>query len=86
MHKPDRAKIPKPLQALNWIEMPEGAEWCDGMTLLVAVPVSNLVNWAYEFSVVRIFCDESRFDLVCNGCSGGWGWDLEDADYFVEIR
>ena len=60
----------------------------DGMSLLVAVPVCidpgrPEGGWYYEMSVVDVSCDEHYFNVCCQG--EPWGWDLDDADWFVVL-
>lgn len=82
-HIPDN--MPEPLRSLDWKEMTNNCEWYDGTQLLVAVPVMyyNSTKWVYEFSIISLRCDEHLFEISCN--DDGWGWELEDIDYFVEI-
>lgn len=84
---PDITKIPSSVRLLEWQRMDPLREWSDGQQLLVAVPVRRGGiddQWAYELDVVQIDCDVDRFRVTCNG--EVWGWDLDDADYYVEIH
>jgi len=85
-HEPDLNKIPESLRPLAWQPMYLNREWSDGQTLLVAVPVRNGrgSDWHYEFSIVRIAIDVEYFRVL--EADETWGWDLDDADYFVEVR
>lgn len=88
-HMPDSQRIPKSLQSLDWKVYEPGTEHWDGQKLVVAVPVHNNRHmrkgqWVYEFSVVRIECDETFFRLTVEG--DPWGWDLDSIDYYVEIN
>lgn len=87
-HTADATKIPAALQCVAWQEMKRGLEWYDGTTLLVCVPVCHdsgapASGWYYEMAVVDISCDEDGLDVYCQG--DVWGWDLDDADWFVVL-
>lgn len=88
-HMPDDSRIPATLQSLDWKPYEPGMEHYDGQLLLCAVPVHNNRHmrkgqWVYEFSIVRIECDEHYLHLVVEG--DRWGWELDCIDYFVEIK
>jgi hypothetical protein len=86
-HEPDLEQIPASLRSLNWKRMDIQREWEDGQILLAAVPVRHdpqRESWRYEFDVVLVNCDIHYFQLTVGGET--WGWDLDDVDYYVEIR
>jgi len=88
-HQPDITKIPESLRALDWKPMPSypDNEWWDGQVLLVSLPIcddKDRRKWWYEFHVVTIECDEDYFKVKLDG--EPWGWELDDADYYVVIR
>jgi len=89
IHTPDATKIPDALRTLDWKSMDHERLWGDGEQLIVAVPVCHSSDepergWRYEFDVVTIECDEDFFKVKC--ADEPWDWDLNDADYYVEIR
>lgn len=90
-HKPDRSRIAKALQSLDWQPLPQGDDvlWEDGSRLLSAVPIcvdANKPNgeWYYECDLVTIRCDEGYFAIEANGVP--WGWSLSDIDYLVVLN
>ena len=91
-HKPDRSMIAGPLDKLAWQPMDATHEWWDGAILLVAVPVCAYrrgchtdQEWYYEYSVVRIACDEHYFSVMLHD-GNDWGWELSDVDWYVTIQ
>lgn len=86
-HEPDITKIPESLRTLDWKLMDPSKTWWDGQLLLVALPIcdnKDTSKWWYEFHVVTISCDEDFFKVELAG--DPWGWELNDADYYVTIR
>lgn len=90
-HNPDRSRITKALQPLEWQQLPLGDDvlWEDGSRLLAAVPICGDVDdpngkWYYEYAIVTIRCDEDCFEIEANG-GDPWGWSLSDIDYLVVL-
>lgn len=93
-HEPDRSKLPASLQGVEWSPITRtndiiDMQVTDGMSLLVAVPIcvdggKPESGWSYELSVVDISCDEDYLSVCVQG--EPWGWDLDDADWYVVLR
>lgn len=88
-HVRDRNKLPRQLRSLMWMNTPE-KQWHDGDTAIVAVPVCDHSKrpdgpWSYELSVVTIRCDEHYFRVELS-TGDEWGWELDDADWFVRLN
>jgi len=86
-HQPNLDSIPASLRSLNWKLMAPSLPWWNGQALLVALPIcddKDWTKWWYEFHVVTIKCDEDYFAIELAG--DPWGWDLDDVDYYVEVR
>lgn len=75
---------------MRWIPGPytggNDALWTfeDGDQLLVAVAICGKPV-AYEYSVVRVSCDEEHFDLERSDGSS-WGWDWADVEFYVPMK
>lgn len=88
-HHPDRLRLPKKLQSLDWEANTDPTRlWEDCTRLLAAVPVSVRTDqprgaWYYEINVVTVKCDEHFFTVECN--DEAWGWELSDVEFFVVI-
>lgn len=82
---PDRAKLPIPLQSLDWQLRTDDDLFYDGDQVLVAVPVRDRYGggWYYELSVITVHCDEGYFDADLHGES--WGWSWSDVEWFVRL-
>lgn len=86
-HQPNIDSIPASLRSLAWKPMDQSRTWWDGQTLLVALPIcddKDTSKWWYEFHVVTIKCDEDYLNVELAG--DPWGWELNDVDYYIEIR
>src|SRR6056297_1948595 len=92
-HQPDKTKLPQALQCVVWHPITstmdlDDMDISDGMAVLVAVPVCDDpgqpdAGWHYELSVVDVGCDEHYLSLCVQG--DPWGWDLDDADWYVVL-
>jgi hypothetical protein len=91
-HTRDITKISVALRNLKWVPMDASQDWFDGAILLAAVPVCKYKRaadtsheWEYEYSIVRIACDENYFSVQLHD-GNDWGWELSDVDWYVIVR
>jgi hypothetical protein len=84
-HQPDRTRLPACVT--GWQEVDSKRLWEDGTRIIVAVPICGGRDdlWHYEFEVVVIRCDEDFCDIETNA-GDAWGWELEDVDFYVELK
>jgi hypothetical protein len=81
-HTPDASRLPD--FAKGWVKIKPDTVFYDGEQWLMAVPVRNRWapgKWNYEFSVVKMCCDEEHFAMEVEG--DPWGWDLESVDFGI---
>lgn len=86
-HAPERDRLPKSLQVLDWQSVTRETLWFDSERYLMAVPIRGSGgpgDWCYSIEIVVVTCDSENFSVqTVDG--DGWGWDLTDADWFVKI-
>lgn len=95
-HQPDITRIPTSLLSLEWLPVTPETKWYDGMVVLFAVPVRHrrylrldAMQWHYELAIVDISVYENSQganSMSCEVDGERWGWEPQDADWYVVIR